>query len=118
MKHLYILVLPILILLSYGGCSSDSNNKDCVSTLAEIQNSECLAEDMLDLCFGLSCDTIPPTGVPELFRSSCSAIDCSTLECTDMNFTELGFNPEGMLFSTVILDGQNLGSVQCQFFQN
>lgn len=116
MNKTYLLILPFLILLLYGGCGSDNNN--CVVfSEPPLVDSECLSEDMLELCFGLVCESDPLTTIPVLFRSSCSATDCTTIECNDRSFTELGFNPEGMLFSTVILEGEDLGNVQCRFFQ-
>lgn len=117
MRNLYIIILPVLILLLYGGCSDGNNNIDCVLLSPEIVNSECLAEDLKELCVGLSCETVPSTSVSELFRSPCSATDCATLECNDISFTELAFNAEDILFSTVIVDGENRGNVQCGFFQ-
>ncbi|GJM16297.1 MAG: hypothetical protein DHS20C13_16240 [Thermodesulfobacteriota bacterium] len=116
MKKLYLL-LPILILLLYGGCSNGNNN-ECVLLSSEFMNSECLAEDMIDLCVGISCETTPHVGIGLLSTSAGSATDCSTIECNDRSFTELAFNAEDILFSTVILDGENLGNVECRFFQN
>ena len=117
MKKLY-LILPIFVLMLYGGCGDSSNKNNCV-LLSDppIVESECLAEDMLELCLGLICETEPFTTIPILFWSACSATDCTTLECPNASFTELGFNSENMLFSTVIVDGEDLGNVRCQFFQ-
>ena len=116
MKQILYLLIPLLLLGIYGGCGNENNN--CVLFPdPPLIESECLSEDLLESCSGLVCFSDPVTSIPILFRSSCSATDCNTIECNDRSFTELAFDLEGDLFSTVFLEGENLGNVLCQFFQ-
>lgn len=110
-KILGILFLTILA----AGCDGGGNNSDCTS-FNDFPQTDCLAEDMSELCVDFSCDTEPPTTVLALFQS-CSAVDCSTLDCGNIVFEELERSEEGAITSQVFVDDQDLGIAECNFFQ-
>lgn len=110
-RILGILLLTVLI----AGCDGGGNNFDCTQ-FGDFPRTDCLAEDMSDLCMDFSCDTDPATTVLALFQS-CSAVDCSTFDCGNTIFEELERSEDGAITSQVFVDDQDLGLAECSFFQ-
>ena len=122
MKYLLFVFVPIIILMTYGGCSDDCVN--CVPglpgncTLTEdLIDSECLGDTLALSCLGMFCRTDPEVSVPTVIID-CGPVDCETIECGDIVFTDLNLDQNNVLTATVIDDGIDLGNATCGFFQN
>jgi hypothetical protein len=88
MKNILILLVPILIISLYGGCG-DSNNCAFLEYEENLANSECLAEDFIDMkllrgcSIGIGCNGMDTS----IFNfDTCTVIDCETLECENIFF--------------------------------
>jgi hypothetical protein len=123
MKYIAYLVVPLILISLYGGCSDECVNcgpplpGDCTS-IQDIIESQCLGETVSNLCLGMSCDTDPPVFVPIGTILHCDEIDCSSMQCGDVIFTDLNSDEENLLTTTVIDNGVDLGNASCVFFQN
>jgi len=115
MKYIAYLIIPLILISLYGGCSENGNsdNMNCFPN-EEIMNSECLAEDLINTCDQFFCGaTFPPldNGIPlavDFFfppeDQECISIDCNTLDCGSSGFfsdIEIGVNgmPAGLISS-------------------
>ncbi len=118
-KTIIVLLVSLLVLVHLS-CSDDEFMPDCTWLFnVDISEVECLAETLADLCETIYCDTEPTVGKPA-FSEGCEAVGCTTLDCTNGItggiMTDLAYNDETRkLTSTVFLDGQNLGNVDCGF---
>ena len=123
MRYLYLLiVVPIILALSYGGCgSSGSGDGDVLKCITKeiVVESECLAEDLLNICEQYFCGaSFPPNddgiGLSADFYfpprdQECFALDCSTLDCESFGSysnLEIGNNgrPTGFLDNNPDID--------------
>ena len=79
MKNLY-LILPIIILVSYGGCGDDGPFV-CDSQLMRdrFADTDCIAEEFIIGCQNIFCRA-DRTNVVNI-SEQCLVIDCETLEC-------------------------------------
>jgi len=89
MKNILILLVPILIISLYGGCGDD--DKICAFQEYEenLANSECLAEDFLNMKLLRGCSLFVGCNGTDtrIFNfDTCTVIDCETLECEDIFF--------------------------------
>lgn len=131
MKNILILLVPILIILLYGGCSNSNNELVC--NIEEMQtrfaNTDCIAEELVFGCTNIFCRSEDASAVN--FDENCSVVDCETLECerielstepivttlpgfmTDLNISDLNGLPTGnfLINDMEILFG-------CGFIQN
>lgn len=65
------------------GCSDES--VECVR-FAELEFSECVAEDVVNLCTQVTCRSGNGPFALGLEGQSCSDIDCSSFECENLLF--------------------------------
>ena len=95
---------------------------ECVS-LDIITQSECISEDLLDVCGVTECTS--SIGDAYLTMDNCTVIDCSTIECNRIiimdgieTITRPGslINITNELTGTMIIDGQS-AQFNCGFFQ-
>ncbi|MGB7292241.1 MAG: hypothetical protein WBD99_08725 [Thermodesulfobacteriota bacterium] len=96
-----IVVMCLILALGLAlGCDDDGGSRNCVSVF-ELDNSECLAEDLLSICprnGGFNCKATFPDGTINLSpptikdRNRCMVLDCQTIECNNFpNFPDLNF---------------------------
>jgi len=88
MKNILILLVPILIISLYGGCG-DSNNCAFLEYEENLANSECLAEDFLNMKLLRGCSIfVGCRGIDTRISrfGKCTVIDCETLECEEIFF--------------------------------
>ena len=82
---LLINILFIIFISIQFACSGDNSQtlrEDCVDIqVADLQNSECLANSLLNVCNTFTCN-VGPTPV-ELNFMDCMLIDCDSLQCED-----------------------------------
>ncbi len=119
-KNTAYLIIPILLISLYGGCSDNGNsdNMNCFPN-EEIMNSECLAEDLINICDQFFCGAEFPTDDPDIILAGdfffppgdqeCISVDCSTLDCGSSGFfsnIEIGVNvmPTGLISSNPEVD--------------
>lgn len=123
MKYLlFLFVVPLILILSYGGCGDDCVN--CIPGLPsnctgfeELIETDCLGDELALSCFGMSCDSEPPVSFGAVIID-CAPLDCESIQCGDTVLTDLLFDEENAQISTTVIDnGEDLGSATCGFFQ-
>ena len=135
MKYIAYVIIPLILISSYGGCSDECNNcavfpPNC-TFLEEINESECLIEALINSCESFSCSSL--TYRFSLNSPSCEIIDCTTLTCDassiiptdDPNIfmsikqpgtiTLLGLDEFNFPFGLVEVDDVIAGNVQEEF---
>lgn len=79
------LVIILLAFLAIGGCDGDGG-RGCIPN-EELIDSECLSEDLFDICFPYFCEELVVAIPPD--DPSCHPLDCQTIFCPFMGFKEL-----------------------------
>ncbi len=129
MKKIFIFTFIIFLITSCG-----DESEECVR-FAELEFSECVADDLLNLCTQVGCGSDSGSFVLGLEGPDCSENDCSSFECdnvrlflgeevvikdqvefTDVQFV-LGQQPESesVITGLVEVDGE-LQEFQCLHF--
>ncbi len=136
MKYIAYLIIPLVLIALYGGCSECVNcakfPPNCIF-LEDANNSECIAEDIVRACEGYGCRS-------ETYRFSlnrnedCVIIDCETIQCDDVRstiptddpsifmqieqlgtITILGLDESNLPFGFVDVNDELVGNVQEEF---
>ena len=128
MRNILLLLIPVLILCIYGGCGNNDKNCEFLEYEENLDNSECIAEDFLNMdllrgcSIGIGCNGVDTS----IFNfETCTVIDCETIECENIFFEgELspGFMSNLELGITSVLIGDFLINemeipFECLFFQ-